>query len=235
VLNTTEKVQTITLRHQIVSRMRQAILDGSLAPGERVVERALAAKLGASVTAVREAVIQLEAEGLITKRSNTATNITFLTHAEITQTFAVRAHLERLAIAEAARRAPASGIRRLTEMHILAIEAAAGKDPRLYIQRDFAWHQGVWDASGNEVLAATLRRLVLPLFGFSVIQVICQAGFNLAEDAKLHTPILKAVERHDPDAAVAAFERGIKEWATHVWEQPSGQSKEIGQCSVAGD
>jgi DNA-binding GntR family transcriptional regulator len=225
----------MTLRHQIVSRIRQAILDGSLLPGERLVERALAANLGASVTAVREAVIQLEAEGLITKRSNTATNITSLTHAEIAQTFAVRAHLERFATAEAARRATPSDVRRLTELHKLAVETAARKDPQLYIQRDFAWHQAVWDASGNEVLAAALRRLVLPLFGFSVIQVIRQAGFDLVEDAKLHTPILKAIARHDPAAAVAAFERGIKEWATHVWEQPSGRSKGSGKCSAAGD
>jgi DNA-binding GntR family transcriptional regulator len=235
VLLTTEKVRTLTLRHQIVSRIRQAILDGSLLPGERVVERALAAELGASVTAVREAVIQLEAEGLITKRSNAATNITSLTRPEIAQTFAVRHPLERLAIAEAARRAGEADVRRLAGLHQMAVDAAAAANPRLYIQRDFAWHQAVWEASGNQVLAATLRRLVLPLFGFSSIQVISRTGFDLDEDARLHRPILEAIARRDPEAAVAAFERGIRDWATHVWEGPGVSSKEFGRCSIAGD
>ena len=61
--------------------------------------------MGASVTAVREAIIQLEAEGLITKRTNTTTNVSVLTAEEIAQTFVVRQALERVAMIEAARRA----------------------------------------------------------------------------------------------------------------------------------
>lgn len=228
------KVQSITLRHQIVAQIRQAILEGSLLPGERVVERSLAIELGASVTAVREAVIQLEAEGLITKRSNTTTHITSLSHEEIIETFAVRHHLERFAVMEAARRATAAGVRRLASLHQLAIGAAAGRNPLLYVQRDFAWHQAVWASSGNNVLADTLRRLVLPLFGFSVIQVVSRASFDLVEDAHLHTPILEAIVRKDAAAAVEAFERRIGAWTTHLREQPSMQTKECEQWSPAG-
>ncbi len=226
------KVQSLTLRHQIVTRIRQAILDGSLQPGERVVERTLAAVFGASVTAVREAVIQLEAEGLIAKRSNTATNITSLTHAEIAQTFAVRFTLEKMAVAEASQHATAAQVRELKDLHERAVEAAGSRDPQLYVQRDFAWHQAVWSASGNEVLAATLRRLVLPLFGFSVIQVVSQKNFDLLEDALSHKAILRAIARQDGAAAVAAFEKGIRSWTTHVREQPARRRKEK-ECLVA--
>jgi len=156
------KVQTLTLRQRIGAGIQRAILDGSLQPGERVVESALASQPGVSVTAVREAVIQLESEGLISKRSSTATNITALTHDEIAQTFSVRVPLERIAVADAARR----------------------KNPRLYVQRDFAWHEAVWRASGNEVLENTMRRLVLPLFGFSIIQIASEPSFDLIEDAR---------------------------------------------------
>lgn len=235
IANVKVKVQSITLRHQIVAEIRRAILDGSLLPGERVVERALAAKLGTSVTAVREAVIQLESEGLITKRSNTTTNITSLTHEEIAQTFAVRYSLERLAVAEAAHRATESSVRHLTGLHELAIEAATRKDPQLYVQRDFAWHQAIWLASGNEVLANTLHRLVLPLFGFSILQVVSHPSFDLLDDAQLHAPILHAIARRDATAAVAAFEDGLHAWTTHVREQPAVQMKEHPQCLAAGD
>src|SRR5262245_2361694 len=91
------RVQSTTLRHQIAARLRESILEGSVLPGERVVERALAVQIGTSVTAVREALIQLESEGLISKRSNTTTHITSLSREEIAQTFAVRHSLERMA------------------------------------------------------------------------------------------------------------------------------------------
>lgn len=226
------KVQSITLRHQIATRIRQAILDGLLVPGERVVERTLAAQLGASVTAVREAVIQLESEGLITKRSNTATNITSLTHEEISQTFAVRYNLEKMAVSEAAHRASERDIRQLHQLHEAAVAAAKEKDRRRYVKQDFAWHQAVWTASGNEVLESTLQRLVVPLFGFSIIQIVSEESFDLLEDARLHAPILKAIVNRDRPGAVAAFEKGIVLWTTHVREQPPA-GKERG-CRAAG-
>ncbi len=229
------KVQSITLRHQIVAQIRQAILEGSLLPGERVVERTLAVKLGTSVTAVREALIQLESEGLITKRSNTTTNITSLTSEEIAQTFAVRHSLERLAVAEAAHRATGKSVRDLKSLHKLVIEAARRKDPQLYVQRDFAWHEAIWILSGNPVLAGTLSRLVLPLFGFSIIQVVSRPSFDLLEDAQLHTPILLAIARNNAAAAVVAFDNGIRAWTTHVQEQPVLRTKEHVACVAAGD
>lgn len=226
------KVQSITLRHRIAAEIRRAILDGSLLPGERVVERTLASQLGTSVTAVREAVIQLESEGLISKRSNTATNITALTHDEIAQTFSVRIPLERMAVAEAARSAQKGDIRRLKELHELARDAARDRSPRLYVQRDFAWHEAVWHASGSEVLENTLRRLVLPLFGFSIIQIVSEPSFDLLEDARSHEPILKAIANGDAEAAVAAFEKGVFGWTTHVREYRATRKER--ECLAVG-
>src|SRR5258708_2941801 len=97
------KLATSTLRHQIVQQVREAILKGSLQPGERLVERDLAARFGTSLTAVREAIIQLESEGLITKRPNSTTHVTELSPDEIEQLSAVRKVLEEYAFVEAAR------------------------------------------------------------------------------------------------------------------------------------
>lgn len=220
------KVQLVTLRHQIATQIRQAIFShGSLRPGERVVERTLASEIGASVTAVREAVIQLEAEGFITKRSNTATNITSLTGDEIAQTFAVRQTLERMAVSEAAKHAGTACIRLLRRLHADAREAALANDRHLYVQRDYAWHETVWSTSGNAVLTATLRRLVLPLFGFSVVETVLQKDFDLLEDVHSYTPILQAIVRKDASAAVSAFDKGIRVWTTHVRERPNTERR----------
>ncbi len=211
-----KSVQCITLRHQIAARIRQAILEGSVGPGERLVERTLGTEMGASVTAVREAIIQLEAEGLITKRTNTTTNVSVLTAEEIAQTFVVRQALERIAMIEAARRAKPDDIRRLTEIFGRMTDAAHRMLFGVYVQNDFAWHEAVWAISGNEVLRTTLRRLVLPLFGLSSVRVVAQKNYNLTEDSQLHAAILDAIARNDPDAAAEAFDLGIKEWQSQV-------------------
>jgi DNA-binding GntR family transcriptional regulator len=172
--------------------------------------------MGASVTAVREAIIQLEAEGLITKRTNTTTNVTVLTAEEIAQTFVVRHALERVAMIEAARRATAEDVQRLSELFSRMSEAAQQKLSGLYVQQDFAWHEAVWAVSGNEVLRSTLRRLVLPLFGLSSVRIVAQKNYNLVEDAQLHAAILDAIARNDPEGAADAFDRGIAEWQSQV-------------------
>ncbi|MEX2260940.1 MAG: GntR family transcriptional regulator [Bryobacteraceae bacterium] len=216
------KIQSITLRHQIASRMRQAILEGSLVPGERLVERALAAQLGSSLTAVREALIQLETEGLITKRSNSTTHVTSLSRDEISKTFAIRGELERFAVTEAARRATPPDISRLEDLHLGVIHAARAKDPRVYIQRDLAWHEAVWAVSGNEVLVGALRRLIVPLFGFSSIRVVSRQSFDLLEDARLHFDILQAIARNNPDSAAKALRQVLAEWASQVLDEADG-------------
>ena len=73
-----EKLPSNTLRGRIAERIREAILDGSLPAGQRIVERRLAEQFGASLTAVREALIELESEGFIAKRPNSTTHVTQL-------------------------------------------------------------------------------------------------------------------------------------------------------------
>ena len=65
-----KKIVPSTLRQQIAREIRQSILQRQLLPGERLIEREISSRFGTSLTVVREALIQLEAEGLITKRPN---------------------------------------------------------------------------------------------------------------------------------------------------------------------
>ena len=93
------------LRVRIACRIREAILNGSLRQGERRVERKLSLAFGASLTAVREAMIELEAEGFLTKTPNFATHVTQLSLPQAEKVFAVRRVAEALAVEEACRNA----------------------------------------------------------------------------------------------------------------------------------
>jgi len=91
-----------SLRGRIAETLREAILNGTLEEGQRLVERSLAAQLGASLTAVREALIELEMEGFIQKRRNASTYVTKLTLEDAEKIFAVRSALEAYAVEQAA-------------------------------------------------------------------------------------------------------------------------------------
>src|SRR6476620_12742108 len=125
-----EKLTTQTLRGQIVQRIRHAILNGTLKPGDRLVERKLASEFGASLTAVREAVIELETDGFITKRPNAFTYVTKLSIAEIEKVFVLRKVLETHAIQEAARLASPQAISQLEVSYLQMIDSARRHDLR---------------------------------------------------------------------------------------------------------
>ena len=85
------------LRQSVVEALRRSIVHGSLAPGARLVERELIAMMGVSRTVLREALRQLEAEGLIDVVANKGAVVRSLSRAEAQDLYAIRAVLEGLA------------------------------------------------------------------------------------------------------------------------------------------
>jgi len=93
------------LRQELIAQLRAAILAFDYEPGERLVERALCDRYGVSRTVVREALRQLEAEGLVTIVANRGPIVTVLTPEDAVALFEVRAELEALAAGMFAERA----------------------------------------------------------------------------------------------------------------------------------
>ena len=85
------------LRQQAVERLRAAIISGRLAPGQRLVERELTGLMHVSRTVVREALRQLEAEGLVAMVPNKGPVVRELTEKEARELYRIRAVLEALA------------------------------------------------------------------------------------------------------------------------------------------
>ncbi len=207
-----EKLTTATLRERIAEKIREAILTGSLREGERLVERKLASQFATSLTAVREALIELETEGFVSKKPNAATHVTKLTLEGAEKIFALRRVLETFAVEEAARRATPEQIETLEGHFRDMLEAAAKKNTRTFIRRDFAFHEKVWEAAGNEYLAVALERIVVPIFAFSAIRIDSRQAFDPRQDAQSHLPMLEAIKAKDPEAARKAFLEGLEEW-----------------------
>ncbi len=206
------KVKSDTLRTRIAQQIRNAILSGALKEGSKLVERNLASELGASLTAVREGLIELEWEGFIVKKKMSGTHVVKLTLVEVEKIFRVREVLEAMAFAEAAVNATDSAKAGLEKGYTEMIDAARNKDPRLYNQKDMAWHQAVWQASNNDFLVAALKRAVLPYFSYTAIRIEAVDPFVLYQDASEHYPLLQAIKTNDAESARRIFTEKIQSW-----------------------
>ena len=228
-----ERLPVYSLRGRIAETIREAILNGTLEEGQRLVERNLAAQLGASLTAVREALIELEMDGFITKRRNAATYVTRLTLEESDKIFDVREVLEAYAVERAATLISVPQLDRLGSLYDAMLQAAQAGDRKMFMQRDYAWHEFIWRVTGNEYLQAALKRLVVPLFAFTAIRILTQTAFDLVHDAEIHVPILEALKVHDSQAARSALLAGLREWNEITRTFVFGQQVKAGDASIA--
>jgi DNA-binding GntR family transcriptional regulator len=210
---TFEKISTSTLRQRIAERLRKAIVEGSLRPGERVVERRLASELGCSLTAVREALVQLEAEGFITKTPNSTTHVTSLSLAELEKSLALRRVLEGFALEEAARLITPEQIETMERCSVEMIEAADRGDGEQFTRKDLAFHEAIWESANNEFLVAALRRIARPQFAFAAMRINDGEEGNLSEVARNHLPLMEAMRSRDPHACRQAIEDVLDEYA----------------------
>jgi DNA-binding GntR family transcriptional regulator len=210
------KISQLTLREQIADRIREAILHGELRPGERIVERRLATQFGASLTAIREALIALESEGFILKKPNSSTFVTMLTFSDAEKIFRIRRILEAYAFEEAARNVTDKQLHVLESLHLEMLDAARPNNLRQYVQKDLHWHKAVWRMSGNEYLESNLERVVLPLFAFSSVRFEDRGTFDLLQDAQTHMPLISAIASRDPAAARSQLLKGMDEWLEEV-------------------
>src|SRR5580692_6520481 len=117
------------LRQQVLDELRQSIIAGRLNPGERLIERELIAMMGVSRTVIREALRQLESEGLIAIIPNKGPVVRELTVAESKDLYSIRAVLEGLAARLFAENADQDQILKLEIALDATFEAYQANDP----------------------------------------------------------------------------------------------------------
>lgn len=103
------------LREQVISALRQAILDFQLKPGQRLVERELIEQLGVSRTTIREALRELTSEGLVTVIPQRGAMVTAPNLDDAADLYEVRASLESLVVQRFVERATDDEVTRLKE------------------------------------------------------------------------------------------------------------------------
>lgn len=185
--------------------VRQAILSGDLAPGQRLVEEELAGTLGVTRQSLRAALLDLAAEGLVERIPNRGARVRVVTTDEAVAITECRMVLEALCAVKAASRITDDEAAQLRELAESLKRSVADSDPRKYSELNRELHRRVGVISGQAVAVGLLERLHAQLVRhqFQLAQRRGRPEVSLGE----HLAIAYAVaERrpHDADRAVRA-------------------------------
>jgi GntR family transcriptional regulator, trigonelline degradation regulator len=147
------------LRQQVLDTLRQAIIDGRLAPGARLTERELTEMLGVSRTVVREALRSLEAEGLVHVIPNKGPVVRELSRAEAEDLYQIRAVLEGLAARLFVQHASAEQVEQLEQSLAVVVEAYDSGDAARVLETKNRFYDVLFAGAGSETLSAMLATL----------------------------------------------------------------------------
>ena len=146
-----------TAERLVYLHLRNGILGGELAGGTRINPGTVAAELGVSRMPVREALRQLELEGLVTIPPNRRAVVTQLTAAEVEELFEIRAVLEALAVRYAV---PHLDDESIEELELLNQHLdKARKNPKEWVRRHAEFHSFIVRQSGRQQLETMIERI----------------------------------------------------------------------------
>lgn len=185
----------LPLRDVVFNTLRQAILKGELKPGERLMEIALAEKLGVSRTPIREAMRKLELEGLVVMIPRRGAQVANITEKDLNDVLEVRIALENVAIEKACTRMSEEDMGRLW---LAAKEferiMAEGNLVRL-AEADVAFHEIIYRASDNKRLNQVLNNLREQIYRYRVEYLKEEETRNVL--VKEHEELTKAIRERD--------------------------------------
>ena len=203
---------------RVASVLRDQIIEGSRAPGSRLVERDLAAELAVSRIPVRDALRTLVAEGLVTPRPRTWAVVRTFTTADIEELIEVRSALETLAF----RRAAEQG----TEDQLAELGAHLAAEQRAVHEGD---GQGARRAAADfheTVVAMAANGLLSELFAStgSRIRWLLGQHSDMATMATEHAELYRALLERDAERAGTLAEAHLATSRRAIFEHRAGRS-----------
>lgn len=195
-------------RDDVYSLLRQWIIEGDLAPGEKLKDKELAAQLGVSRTPIREALRKLEDERLIETAANRWTRVSLISLEDMEHIYPIILSLESLALKLA--------FPNLNDQHIVKMKSInlefklrfADNNPRSILEAETEFHQVFIKAADNQELEQILEHLKIK---YKRIELAFFSDASLFEDSfKDHNQLIEALEKKDLGAALQALANNWK-------------------------
>ncbi|MFD1395129.1 GntR family transcriptional regulator [Kroppenstedtia eburnea] len=191
-----EKYRRVSAKDRVLMWLQEWITDGTLQPGEKIVDGELAEAIGVSRTPVREALQMLELQGFVEMKPGKETRVTGLSRRDATHLYPTLAALESLAAEEAAGRITPETLALLKEYNEEFAQAIRDRDRKRALEWDERFHRSIVETAANPyisdfttVLQLHIKRLKFVFFGSSMVP----AQVSVSE----HREIIEALEEGD--------------------------------------
>ena len=210
--------------------LREAIISGELKGGDRVLEQKWSLRLGIGQPTLREAMRELEHQGLLRKLQQRGTYVTELNVDDYRRILEVRIPLEALAIRRAAKNLTDDAEKELA-LIVKAMAAGSDKDVKSFHDCDVLFHRKIWELADNEYLQSALETITFRLFVFSIVGRWPSAPNSVNERKaaiQQHKAILNGIRTRDPEQARKAFVQNT----VRYWTKQYGLKLDEGDLSI---
>ncbi len=191
--------QTGSLRGKVFIQLQNDILNGLYQPGDNLIETKLSEELGVSRTPIREAIRQLELEGLVHSIPNKGAIVKGISSQDVEDIYTIRMLIEGLAARWAAEKITCEELKELKEVVELEEFYTLKNDVDHLLQFDSRFHDIIFKASKSKTLMHTLSTF------HHYVQRARNASLNNPERARMvleeHKAILQAIMEHDAEKA----------------------------------
>ena len=165
-MNRLPQLKAVSMRDNVGDVVRKALYDHRFEAGEPLSEARLATEMGISRGPVREALLVLVQEGLLTHSPNKGFSVVEFTKGDLKEINEVRLPLESTALMMARPNISAADLGRLSDWKDRMVQSYAAGEMLACSQTDMAFHSLIWERTGNGRMAATLKTLLAPFFAY---------------------------------------------------------------------
>ena len=205
-------LQSNSLASVVQEAIEQSILAGDYAPGAKLIEAALADKLGVSRGPVREAFRMLDEAGLVRTEKNRGVFVRDMSMEEATEIFDLRAAMEEMVGRHLATHITAAQLQDLETFLTGMQQAVVANDADAYHQLNLAFHDRLVELTGNRRLMAIYRKLIKELSLFRRRNLANSGALPLSAQGHRHmVDAIKSGNAAEAGRVMAAHVQGSKQ------------------------
>lgn len=213
----------LPLRDVVFQTLRQAILYGELKPGERLMEIALANRLGVSRTPVREAIRMLELEGLVVMEPRKGAHVAQITEKDLNDVLEVRLGLEELVVQFASERITEEELQNLKAAEEEFEQSMQRNDLVALAAADVKFHEVIYQATHNQRLVQMINNIKEQMYRYRMEYL---KDVKVRETlVKEHRQLLQALEEHCLESAEDSIRAHIQNQQDAIRRELDAYSK----------
>ena len=181
--------------HQMIQVLEEEIVLGVLHPRERLVEDELMARFSTKRHVVRQALADMEQQGLVQRKKNSGAQVRALSPKEVVEIYALREILETSSVRLIALPVPTVQLKTLVAIQKLHAAAVRANDPRAVFRANLDFHSALHALSGNDTLIEAIAEYARRTYPVRLSTLVSPAYLKQARQD--HDDIIKALRAGD--------------------------------------